>query len=365
MKIKSTIYTIAFSSLFLVSCGNDNSTIVKTQNLTPVVVSVESPKLLSNNGFVLSGTIIPQQQVSLHPRMNGYVQNIYVKSGDKVQKGTLLATIENKDQLAKLSQLKASLKASQAQYNVAEKNYNRFQKLHEQNSVTDKEWDDVKAGYEMTKAKLEATKAQIQELNTIISYNKVVAPFSGIVTQKMIEKGDLISPMQAIFKIENNKQFKIKSQLPENLLATTSIGDKITLEIPSISKKFIAKIDEMDKSSGMGSRQYGFTAIIENPENISLFSDMYATVSLKNEGKKLEKSENTHGVFIPVSALVKKGQLTGVFTPSNQNTAILRWIQTGIQQGNQIEVVSGLNKEEKIIVKHEGRLKDGMPIQMN
>jgi len=181
----------------------------------------------------------------------------------------------------------------------------------------------------------------------------------------MIEKGDLISPMQAIFKIENNKQFKIKSQLPESLLANTSIGDKVTIEIPSISKEFIGTIDEIDKSSGMGSRQYGFTAILENPKKIPLFSDMYATVSLKKETKKETTVANSQGVFIPVSALIKRGQLTGIFTPSNQNTAILRWVKTGKQEGNQIEIVSGLNKDEKIIVEHEGRLKDGMPIQMN
>ncbi|MBE9490767.1 MAG: biotin/lipoyl-binding protein, partial [Bacteroidetes bacterium] len=157
--------TLVALSLLLISCGSDKkeTTISKTPAIAVTVSSVNS----ENNSpfFTASGKIKAANEVTLSTRTSGYVDQIYVKVGDKVTKGKLLLSINNTDLQAKRAQVNASITEAKAAYSIAEKDYNRYKNLFAENSASQKEMDDMSANFEMAKARLEAANQMKNEIN--------------------------------------------------------------------------------------------------------------------------------------------------------------------------------------------------------
>ncbi|MDH3322228.1 MAG: biotin/lipoyl-binding protein, partial [Flavobacteriaceae bacterium] len=146
-----------FLMLLLTNCSDQKQTVV--DNTTPVNVTVATPSTQRGGAyFSASGQIETEQFANISTRMMGYVSKIHVNVGDKVKKGQLLININNTDIEAKNAQAKAGLSQAEAGFKIAEKDYERFKKLYEQNSASQKEFDDITTRYEVAKAQVEAAK---------------------------------------------------------------------------------------------------------------------------------------------------------------------------------------------------------------
>jgi len=323
-----------------------------------VAVKVTKVTANDNNPFITaSGKVEATNSAELSTRMMGYVTNIHVKVGDKVNKDQLLLSINNSDLQAKKAQVEANIIKAQAGFSSAEKDYNRFKNLFEQNSASQKEFDDITVHYNVAKANLEAAKQLKNEINSQFAYTNIRAPFSGVVTNKFIDKGAMANPGIPLIAVEGKGGFEVTALVPESQISQIKKDAKVGVTIKSINKTVTGNVSEVSISAKNTGGQY-LVKINLDKTDVKLLSGMFATVQFPVE--KTHKS--TDMVLIPSEALVHKGQLSGIYTVSQSNTAVLRWLRLGRTFGNQIEVLSGLSTDENYIVSSEGKLYNGANI---
>ena len=166
----------------------------------------------------------------------GFVKKVHVNVGDKVRKGQLLISINNADLQAKKGQVNAGITQAKTAFNNAEKNYNRFKNLFESKSVTQKEMDDMTANYEMAKAGLESANQMKNEINAQFAYSNITAPFSGVVTSKNIESGDMANPGMPLISIETPKEFEVIAMVPETEISQIKKGTTVSVIVKSMDK---------------------------------------------------------------------------------------------------------------------------------
>ena len=348
--------TLLILSIVLVSCGSDEKKSLKkdTPTVAVKVVSVNSEN--SSPFFTASGKIKATNQVTLSTRTSGYVDNIHVKVGDKVSKGKLLLSINNAGLKAKLAQVNASITQAKAAFNIAEKDYNRYKNLHQQNSASQKEMDDMTANFEMAKARLEAANAMMNEINSQFKYVDIKAPFSGVVTTKYIEKGDLANPGMPLISVESPEKFDVTVMVAESEISQVKKDTKVDVLVKSINQTLSGIVTEVSTSANNTGGQY-LVKITLNKSDAPILSGMYTNVKFPSN-----KKSAANKVLIPLDVIVKNGQLSGVYTVSQNNTAILRWLRLGKTFGNDVEVLSGLNADEQYIVSAEGKLYNGVKV---
>ena len=358
--MKKYIHIIAFFtlSIMIVSCGSDEKKAVV--NTTPAInVKVSKVGVNNNNPFLsVSGKIQASKSAELSTRIMGFVKNVHVNVGDKVSENQLLVSINNSDLQAKKAQVNAGIVQAKTAFINAEKNYNRFKNLLESNSVTQKEMDDMTANYQMAKAGLEVANQQKNEIDAQFKYSNITAPFSGIVTSKNIKKGDMANPGMTLISIENPTNFEVLAMVPESEIAHIQKETEVTVLVKSINKTLQGKVTEISTSAKNTGGQYLVKIKLEKtPANI--LSGMFSTIQFP-----VERKETSEMVLIPMDAIVKKGQLTGIYTVSESKTALLRWLRLGKTYGNEVEVLSGLNVDESYIVSAEGKLFNGAKISL-
>jgi len=357
MKNNKFLTAIIALSFLIVSCGGDHKSST-VESMDPVAVKVSNIKTDNNNPFVMaSGKIEATNSANLSTRMMGYVNKVYVKVGDRVKKGQLLISINNVDLQAKRAQVNANITKATAAFNIAEKDYNRFKNLYKENSASQKEMDDMTAHYEMSKAGLEAANQMKNEINAQFAYVDIRSPFNGIVTNKFIEVGDMANPGVPLIAVESPNNFEVTAMVPESNISQIKSGSKVEVQVKSIHKTLQGKVTEVSTSAKNTGGQYLVKIVLDKTDD-RILSGMFATVQFP-----VEKNKNsTSIVLVPASAIVKYGGLKGVYTVSEQNTALLRWLRLGKTYGDKVEILSGLNVDEQYIVSADAKLFNGAKI---
>lgn len=359
--MKKHIYLLAFTtaSLFITSCGSENKKVV-ADNLPVISVKVAQVEANGNHPFLsVSGKIHSVNSADLSTRMMGFVNQVHVNVGDKVQKGQLLISINNTDLQSKLAQANANITEATVAFTNAQKDYNRFTNLFKNNSASQKELDDITANFEMAKARLEVANQMKNEVKAQFAYTNITAPFSGVITQKSVKKGDMANAGASLISIETPNSFEIIAMIPENEITKIKNDIEVDILVPSINKILKGKVTEISTSAKNSGGQY-LTKIALDKTDANILSGMFVTVQFP-----IEKQEQMDVVLIPKNAIVTKGQLSGVYTVSQNNTALLRWLRLGKVYGNDVEVLSGLSSNESYIVSADGKLFNGVKISIN
>ncbi len=346
-----------FLALLLVNCSDKKE--ATTDNETPVNVTIASPSMQQGGAyFSASGQIETEQFANISTRMMGYVSKIHVKVGDKVRKGQLLININNTDIEAKKAQANAGLSQAESGFHIAEKDYERFKKLYEQNSASQKEFDDITTRYEIAKAQVEAAKQMQNEINAMLAYSNIKAPFSGVITSKTINEGDMANPGMPLFSLEAPGKYVATALIPETEITQIKNGETVQVYIKSTGKKLQGKVSEVSTSSQNTGGQYLVKIKLKNDPKIKLYSGMFVSTNFTL------KNGINNNIIVPKSALVNQGQLIGIYTVSKSNTAILRWLKIGNNLEDKVEVLTGLTKDEKYIVSAEGKLYNGVKLNV-
>lgn len=326
----------------------------------PITVEVGYPSSNTSSTFSVSGKVEARKSANISTRLMGYITKIYVKVGDKVKEGQLVATIDSRDVMAKRAQSQAMVTEAEEAFKNAEKDYKRYQELFNQQSASEKELENMKLQYTSSKARLEASKQARAEANAMLSYAQIKAPYSGTITQKNADEGSMATPGMTILTLEQAGELRIRAILPENSIGNINRGDQVLVSIKSADKAFKSRINELSTSSLNTGNQYEATIDVPQSDKIGLFSGQYANITIV--GKSVSTTTSEHKILIPQSSIIRKEQLTGVYIVSNRGTALLRWIRLGSSTNDQVEVLAGLTAKEKIVTKSNGKLYNGAPV---
>lgn len=348
---------VGISTLY--SCSSSDK--LEDKDKTIVKVEAYSPAQSTNEGFYLSGEVTAKQTANISTRMMGYVTKIYVKPGDKVASGQLLVSISSDDILAKKAQIQAMITEAEAAAKNAQRDYERFKTLRNQNSVSDKELENVALQNTSMNARVQMARQQMNEVNAMLSYTNIRAPFSGVVTQKMVDEGSIANPGMPILTIEQNGELQVIASIPENYIQYVKVGDVAKIELKSLGLTIDGKVSELSPSAFRTGGQYSMKLAIDTKDKENIRPGMYVNILIPNK-----TSENiTSKIMLDKSSIVYRDQLTGVYVIDDQSQANLRWIRLGKTIGNQVEVLSGLSQNDKIVSKAEGKLYNGVKVSVN
>ena len=349
------IYIPLLALVLLASCNSEK----KKEIVKETAIAVKVSGITENNSSLFvtaSGKIEAENSANLSTRMMGYVTKVHVQVGQKVGAGQLLVSINNTDLQAKKAQVDASILQATAGFNNAKKDYDRFMNLFKQQSASQKELDDMTARYEMAKAGLEGARQMRNEVLAQFSYSNIKAPFSGVVTNTFVKEGDMANPGMPLVSVEGASKLQVMAMVSENDIVSIKKGMPVSVLVKSSNEKLSGKVSEVSISATNTGGQYLVKIDLGKTDN-TVLSGMFVNVQFPVANKAT--TSNSELLLVPESALVKQGQLTGIYTIGTGNVAILRWLRTGKTFGNQVEVLSGLSANEQYIVSAEGKLYNG------
>ncbi|MFA6812323.1 MAG: efflux RND transporter periplasmic adaptor subunit [Bacteroidaceae bacterium] len=357
--MKARTFILSASLLLLASCGGKVKQ--NKENNQAIAVKVMNPISSRINEIVTNGTVESNEIANIGTRMMGYIQKIYVTKGTKVNKGQLLLNISDNDLQAKQAQAQSMVEQAQAAYDVAAKDEARFSRLLQRESCSQKEYEQANLQYKSRKAQLAAARQGVKEVEANRSYTQIHAPFSGVVTNIVADQGSLASPGMPLITIEKSGDMVIQTQLSEQNIDKVQAGMKANVFVEAAHQKFTASVSERSHSSIATGGQYKVTLNIPSNIQKELLSGMHANVTFafsKEEYKSYLNSSPT-SLWIPTNLLVNEEGLHGVYIASPDNVAVLHWLRLGKTNGEQVEVLSGINKNDRIIIPNKERIQNG------
>lgn len=303
---------------------------VKVQTAT---VEQKAPELQ----IEMLGTVQAIHSAVIATKVSGNITELSVDLGSRVVKGDSLMKLD-------AGELSAKLQQSKAQLAQARRNLTREKNLLKKKAAT----PEAVKNQQDTVSIAEAT---YQEAVTMMQYTHIEAPFDGLITKKLVNLGDLVTPGLPLLQLESDKELQIISNIPEQLLSRITLGDTFTVKIPSIDKQLVGTVSELAPTADPQSR----TALMKLtiPVSEGLRPGQFSRVYLKQPGPTT--------LTIPSSAIFKAGQLDRVFTVEG-NLAKLRLVRTGAEFDGYIEILSGLDAEETVVMKTESPLVDNQPL---
>lgn len=357
MNLKKVSFFLLAAGMLFQACSNgkkEKTTSAQIAVTVQEVKAIEVPK-----AFNYSGTVASVKQSTLSTRLMGQIEKILVHEGEKVEKGQLLLALRSNDILAKQKQVEANIVEVTAAYRNAETDLNRISALYASKSATKKELDDINTHYEMMQAKLEAVKKAKAEVTEMLTYSDIRAPYAGVITSRFVDAGDMANPGMPLLAIEAPGLFEVNAHIPESEIHLIERNDTVMVTLNGVEGDIAGVVSRINPSSRFSGSQFD-TRIVLLPEVHQIEdirSGLFAHVNLY-KGKE-EK------VLVPESLVIDRGQLTGLWTVSQSDQALLRWVRLGKQYADRIEVLSGIQKGDRLILQSQGRLHDGASLQIN
>ncbi|MCV9387514.1 efflux RND transporter periplasmic adaptor subunit [Reichenbachiella ulvae] len=351
---KNILPALALGSMLLGlgACSNTVANEATSESINAEVLKIE--KQAGKKELSYAGLVVAEDQTVISTKLLGQVKRVFVKEGQKVSKGELLVQIASKDLDSKLAAAQAGLSQAEANRKNIEKNHERIKVLFEQGSATQKEWDDISTGFTAAKAQEEAARRSIDEINELRTYANLRAPISGFVSQKFKNEGDLASPGQPLLALESMQQLKVELMVPETEITYFSEGDTVEVGFNSLADQtYISVVDRIIPSTVYSGAQFQISARL-------IDADTKVRPGMHADGKVYRSTEEQ--IWLPESALVRKGQLVGVYAVSQRGEAMLRWVRLGRAYDDQYLVLSGLEAGDQVVVSSEGKMVEGLKI---
>lgn len=338
--MKPLWYIVAFLSavLFLCGCKEEEHQGTARERLPQVEVTVAQVRQVPvADQRELLGTVESKYRAEISAKVSGTITDLPVVLGSEVAKGELLLQIS-------AGEIDARLQQSQAQLHQARRNLEREKKLLAKNAATP---ESVKSLGES----LAIAEAAYQEARVIQSYTRIEAPFAGRVTKKLVNIGDLATVGKPLLNIEDESLMQVTTDIPEALILKVKQGEVLSVAIPSAGLTVTGTVAEVAPTADPATRsgQVKLT-IASNPD---LRSGQFARVTLAMQEAKT--------LTVPGDALVNLGQMERLFVVDD-GKARLRLVRSGKRYGDNIEILSGVNPGEQVVISGQQQLRDGQPI---
>ena len=338
-------------------CGSGQDRTIETTPRSAVRVNAETVRLTQVPVTVMAvGTTEPYAQATPGTRLLGQVARVAVEEGQRVVKGQVLVRIENRDLAARRQQSASALKEAQAVLSNAEIQVQRMRNLHRENAVSRQKLDDAETVFERAQAGVVTAQGALGEVEANLGYTTVRAPIDGVVVRTFVDPGDMAAPGAPLFTIERQNPMKVTVAVSEQDLAFIEVGGvvHVSVEASESGRMLMGKVETLIPSADPQSRTFEVQVVLSNSDYM-LRSGMFARV--------LFQKDTRPGVLIPAEACIKQGQLQGVYVIDG-DYARLRWIRLGKNFGEKVEVLSGLDADERIAVTQLDKLCDGCRVEV-
>lgn len=335
----------------------------ETNDLAIPTVSVIHPKLgAPQTEIVLPGNIQAFTDSPIYARTNGYLKKWYVDIGGRVTAGQLLADIETPEVDQQLDQARADLNTAQANYHLSEITSTRYEDLLKTDSVSKQDVDNAHGDFEAKKAMVASADSNVKRLEQLQSFEKIYAPFDGVITARNTDVGHLINsgaggPATELFHIAAIRNLRVYVNLPQQYSQAAKPGIVANLTLQEFpGRVFLGKLVRTADSIDPASRTLLVEVDVDNAKG-ELLPGAYAEVHLS-------VSAGSPTLILPVSALIFRGNNLQVGTVQNGNKAALKTVILGHDLGTETEIVSGLTADDSVIANPPDSLISGETVRV-
>ena len=386
--------TVAALAIALTSCGNTG----KVQANNPgssTEIAVGVVKIGRKNlgrTLTLSSELVPFQEIDVYAKESGFVKQLFVDYGSRVQANQTLATLEIPELQLQVKQDEAAIKnaadqikyaqnlvsRAEAQHNVLQLQFSRLDGVAKskpglvaQQEVDDSEGkalasaaqvDAAKSNLQSAESQLQAAQAKRERDQVLFDYSKITAPFAGTVTQRFANLGTLLqagtsSSTQAmpLVRLSQDDLFRLVIPVPESYVQYIHIGDPVSVMVPSLNHTFPGKVARFSVDVKEDTRTMHTEVDVPNPNRV-LLPGLYAQATILLERK-------ANALALPLQALNQANNQTSVDVVDSSNKIVIRPVVVGIQTDTDAEILSGLEEGDMVVVSDRSSLRAGEEVR--
>jgi RND family efflux transporter, MFP subunit len=356
----------------------------------PVVSVVTVRRSPAQSQLELPGNVQALGETPVYARAEGYIVKRYVDIGDRVKAGQILVAIDapeldqqRRQAQARLAQSRAALTQSQAaqrqaasNMKLAETTLGRWRDLVNQGILSKQEGDEKQAAFEARRADLEAgqanvnaanenihaAEADLQRLMQMQSFEKVTAPFAGIITARNCDVGNLITPAalatgRELFRLADISRIRVFVSVPEVFVPAVRVGQTAELTLQAYpGRKFAGTIFRTSNALDTGTRTLTVEVQVPNPDG-ALMPGMFAQVTMAN-------SSRNPSLIAPGDTLLSRSDGQHVAVVGADSIVHHKKVQVGRDSGSDVEILSGLNGDERLVVNPTDEVRDGAKVEI-
>lgn len=313
----------------------------------PLVTTLTAKAELFDHYLELQGNVDTKQNIEMYPEMSGILSRVYVKEGDRVSKGQLLASIDDGGLAQQVAQLEIQL-------GLAKTTFERQKRLWEQKIGSEIQFLQAKTSYE-------AQQETVNQLKKQLDKTELRAPFSGIVDNVMIEQGSVVAPQSPIFRVINLDDMYIETNVPESYLRDVVVGKNVQIEFPVLDKNIEGEIRQAGNFINPANRTFRIEVAVPNKDKL-IKPNLTARL-------KINDYTNKNAILIPQSIISENAegeQYVYILKDKNGDQAVANRviIKTGKTQGDVVEVLSGVEQNTEIIKEGARSVKDGQTVKI-
>lgn len=336
--------------------ASDTKKWTNEQAIPTVTLIAPSNDKSHQHALTLPGRLQAYYEAPIFARVNGYLKRWNVDIGAHVHAGQVLAEIETPEIDEQLKQAKADLDSALSNQRLAEITAKRWHNLLASDSVSKQEADQKAADFDARQSEVAAAKANVSRIEALESFKEVRAPFDGIVTARETDIGALINAGSSsgaeLFKVADTHKLRLYVPVPQIYAGKMKRGITATLSVPELPGRSFPAV--LTQDSGAVSAQSGtlLTELEVNNKDGNLTPGDYAEV-------KFDLPASTSTMLVPASALITRHGGIQLALVDGKNHVVLRKVVPGLDFGNDIEVLSGLGPDDRIIDSPPDSLEQG------
>lgn len=301
-----------------------------------VLAAERKPRVATEDAV---GTVRARLHAVIEAKISGRIEKLLVVPGQDVQAGDLLAELDAREVQARRDQAAATRQQAEA-------DLQRANALMAQKILSQAEYDNIQS-------KFRVANAAATEAETMLTYTKIAAPFAGVITRKYTDVGDLATPGKPLVEMEDSHNLRLETDVPEAVVSNLKVGDQLPVRISSVTNEIIGTVSEVAPAADPNSRT--FLVKLDLPPTPGLRAGQFGRASMS--------VGETTALRVPVSAIVQRGQMELVFV-ANDGHAQMRIVKTGKRVGGEVEIVSGVDAGEKVVIEGAESLMDGQPVEV-
>lgn len=389
------VFSVFGLAVALAGCGSDDAEV----QVSPAEIrSVPTAKITISSiedYYEATGTVQALTTTNISANIMGRILSLPFSEGDNVSRGQVLVEIDSSASRAQLQKAEAGLqeaqsavaeieasveganaavRAAEANKQLAEATLGRIRELFNRRSATAQEFDEAQSKYRAAVAELERANSNIKTINSkrkqvtarmaqaradiaaariSEGYSRVTAPVSGVIVKKFAEEGSTATPGAPILAIEDNSQYVLVAAVEESRTNSIRVGNRVLLRVDALGTDIIGSVVEILPAADAASRTYSVKVAI--PAQPGLRSGMFGIARFPIASKE--------AISVPATAVVDRGQLTGVFVVGNDGVASFRIVNTGSRSEGMVEILSGLSPGDEIVTSDAATLTDGIRVR--
>ncbi len=355
--MKQTKFLLPISALifaFLLGCSSAPKTAEAAPETVTGAVLIIAERATVPDWLEAMGTVRAAQSTQVAAQTMGNIVAINVREGDRVQRGQVLALIDDAQPRAGVDRAQAALMAAdkdaiaaESDFTLADATLKRFQSLFDKKSVSPQEFDEVKARYQAAEARRELAhagqqqaRAALSQARTQLDYTRVRAPFDGVVTEKRVDTGAMAAPGMPLLTIEDTRRYRLEATVDESEIRFVKPGVSVPVVLDAFAgRQLTGKVTQIVPAADPASRSF------------LVKIDLAATPDLRSGlfGRARFERGRREALLVPRTAVVSRGQLQGVYVLGTDKVATLRYVTLGRPDAERIEVLSGLQNGEQLV----------------